>query len=117
MPSPRPLPRYSPGRLLASITIVRPGENPGLGHVRVREDRFYDGQNRPVSTPVGLLMSYGSHPSYQASLDDGNTWADVPGSPWVEENDYRGLERIYFATQSFLLAADPKEGWIGHFGE
>lgn len=87
------------------------------GENRVREDHYNYRQNRPIDTPVGLIMSYGSHPSYQASLDNGDTWVDVPGPPWVEENGQRGYEAGYQATRDFLIAADPNEGWVGHFGE
>lgn len=83
----------------------------------VREDYFNRGQQRPIDTPVGLIMSIGSNDEFQASLDGGATWVDVSGPPWVEGNDQRGYEGWYQATQDFLLAGDPNEGWIGYFGE
>jgi hypothetical protein len=83
----------------------------------VREDHFFYGLQRPITMPVGLIMAYGSHPSYLGSLDGGTTWVDVPGPPWLLPNEYRSLEGLYRATEDFLLAADPKEGWIGTFNE
>jgi hypothetical protein len=93
-----------------------PESSPSGGNF-MREDHFYYGSQRPVDTPVALFLAYAAHPSYRASLNDGATWVEVPGPPWVAANSYRALEGIYRATEGFLLAADPEEGWIGTFNE
>ena len=87
------------------------------GENLLRDVYWFYGAQRWVDTPVAVFMAYATYPSFRASLDNGATWVDVPGPPWVEENSNREMEASYRATEDFLFAVDRKEGWIGTFND